>query len=425
MTKTTTTWRRSSLIQLLLIGPVVAMPAAVALGGGALRAQAALADAATSPVPSPDEVERLRAEGPAAVALLLAEAPPEGSPERGSWERTLDAVCAQRDCAASGLYWYTDLDLARAEAMRTGKPILSLRLLGRLDEEVSCANSRFFRTVLYPDPKVSRVLRDDFVLHWASVRPVPRLTIDFGDGRTLAGTITGNSIHYVLDPEGRVVDALPGLYGPGLFLSRLRAAGREAKALAAADPRYFGLARAEYHRQRLAAIDRFLSRELGVPELPPVPVVVSDPPTAEEAAVLATSKSAIEIPVVRALSLGTRTAQIGGIDWRALADRHRSDWELSRASRRFLLAKHGAADPAEGQRVLARFEELVGEDTVRNEYVLHAVLHTWLANELSTQTDVDELNERVYADLFLTPDSDPWLGLRTADTYLALAPVSE
>jgi len=33
---------------------------------------------------------------------------------------------------------------------------------------------------------------------------------------------------------------------------------------------------------------------------------------------------------------------------------------------------------------------------------------------------VDEFNERVYAELFLTPRSDPWLGLVPAEAYTAL-----
>ena len=154
--------------------------------------------------------------GPAGVQALLdlAAADPAAGRSPG-FDAALDAVCAQHDCAASHLYWYTDLAAARAEAERTGKPILSLRLLGRLDEELSCANSRFFRAVLYPDPQIAGLLRDRFVLHWESVRPVPKVTIDFGDGRRLVGTVTGNSIHYVLDSHGRLVDGLPGLNGPG------------------------------------------------------------------------------------------------------------------------------------------------------------------------------------------------------------------
>ena len=65
------------------------------------------------------------------------------------------------------------------------------------------------------------MLRDEFVLHWQSVRPVPKVTIDFGDGRKLERTLTGNSIHYVLDSDGRPIDALPGLYGPQAFLRGL------------------------------------------------------------------------------------------------------------------------------------------------------------------------------------------------------------
>ena len=34
--------------------------------------------------------------------------------------------------------------------------------------------------------------------------------------------------------------------------------------------------------------------------------------------------------------------------------------------------------------------------------------------------ELDAFNERVYAELFLTPSSDPWLGLVPADTFTAL-----
>src|SRR5258706_12056741 len=119
------------------------------------------------------------------------------------------------------------------EAKRTNRPILSLRLLGRLDEELSCANSRFFRKLLYPDPRINLVLRRDFVLHWQSVRPVPRVTIDFGDGRRIERTLTGNSLHVVLDPRGHAADALPGLMSPDVFLDQLA----QARAIALADRR--------------------------------------------------------------------------------------------------------------------------------------------------------------------------------------------
>jgi hypothetical protein len=36
------------------------------------------------------------------------------------------------------------------------------------------------------------------------------------------------------------------------------------------------------------------------------------------------------------------------------------------------------------------------------------------------RADLDKFNEKVYAELFLTPRSDPWLGLVSADVYTAL-----
>jgi hypothetical protein len=127
----------------------------------------------------------------------------------------------QRYCSRSRLFWHTDLNKALDAAHTSGKPILSLRMLGNLNEDFSCANSRFFRTTLYANDEISKTLRENFVLHWQSVRPVPKVTIDFGDGRKLERTITGNSAHYILTPDAEVVDCLPGLYGPKAFLRKI------------------------------------------------------------------------------------------------------------------------------------------------------------------------------------------------------------
>lgn len=150
-------------------------------------------------------------------------------PRHAELRAQLDAAAHQRDAFASGLHWHTDLAAAQAEAKRTQKPILSLRLLGRLDEEYSCANSRFFRTVLYANAEVATLLREKFVLHWKSVRPAPLLTIDMGDGRRIKRTITGNSIHYVLNAQGQVIDALPGIYSPAAFQLALARATQQVR----------------------------------------------------------------------------------------------------------------------------------------------------------------------------------------------------
>ena len=221
--------------------PCLALPNVEPLSLDPAAVYEKLAHDATSPDSSIAQpaIAALRAFGPAGLeAMLRAHAESIRSHTLGSalpgiqkndsqWLRlgaALDAISRQRDSYASGLYWYTDFDQAEAAARASGKPILSLRLLGNLDDELSCANSRFFRTTLYANSQVSAYLRDHFILHWKSVRPVPKFTIDFGDGRKLERTITGNSIHYVLDADGRIIDALPGLYGAQAFLTGLQQA---------------------------------------------------------------------------------------------------------------------------------------------------------------------------------------------------------
>lgn len=73
-------------------------------------------------------------------------------------------------------------------------------------------------------------------------------------------------------------------------------------------------------------------------------------------------------------------------------------------------------------RTLRRFESAIAQDTVRNEYLFHIQIHQWLEGDETDRLrgDVEALNKRVYAELFLTPDYDAWLGLVPDDTYTAL-----
>ncbi len=60
-------------------------------------------------------------------------------------------------------------------------------------------------------------------------------------------------------------------------------------------------------------------------------------------------------------------------------------------------------------RLVSNLQDTIALDTVRNEYVLHRRIHDWFA--AGQVGELAALNERVYAELFLTPSSDPWLGL--------------
>ncbi|HEY6323544.1 MAG TPA: hypothetical protein VJA16_18535 [Thermoanaerobaculia bacterium] len=399
------------------VEPAVARLAAATLSADAAAVPAAVAD--------------LRRAGADAVPALLA-AQAEHPVDDARFRDRLDQVCAQRDCAASRLFWYTDLERAKAAARRTGRPILSLRLLGRLDEEMSCANSRFFRTMLYGNEEVSRLLREDFVLHWSSERPVPKVTIDFGDGRALKGTITGNSIHYVLDPRGRPVDALPGLYGPRAFQRLLEIDRQQALSLSPHDDPIFAFVLGGFHRAELARIDADLDRDVGLvgasrqaarDERRPRSSVT---PTAYDAANLAMTKSSGEIVPLAALSIAGRQQKVAGIDWERIASLHGEDWALDARSVAALERKQAARDPDPASRrgAIRRFQRLVGVDTVRNEALFHAVLHAWLGASQYVE-DLDRFNERVYAALFLTPRSDPWLGLAAPETFMALDPAGQ
>lgn len=65
----------------------------------------------------------------------------------------------------------------------------------------------------------------------------PRDGLTFGDGRRFKRTVAGNSLHYVLDVEGRPIDALPGLYAPKTFVRELEGAIAVAREAGGRSPR--------------------------------------------------------------------------------------------------------------------------------------------------------------------------------------------
>lgn len=428
-----------------------------------------------------------RAQGPAGLAELMQQMKPQidefrseffgfnpkQDPERAlrfeSIEaniRLLDQVAQQRDAFAAGLYWYTDLDEAKAEAKRTGKPILSLRMLGKLCDEYSCANSRFFRTVLYADESVGSLLRDKVVLHWQSVRPVPVITIDMGDGRTIKRTITGNSAHYVLDANGRVVDCLPGLYGADTFEQLLGESLAVAEQVADQSDDAFVQSLKAWHQAEAAELDALwvelvpvndgLRAQLEAPRnqvaLPPADrgtllvggkrlieqniaeEVVGNTPTADQAGLRTVAKSETESVMFPGISTSRPAPRdtIGDDElWQKIAERYIDKSRLDEASValmrkktipadqafRMVISKTRVEDPM--LKMVRNFEGAIALDTAINEHMIHREIHNWFIAAESPM-DLDKLNSRVYAELFLTPDEDPWLGLVPADTYSAL-----
>ena len=343
------------------------------------------------------------------------------------WQRittALDTVAQQKNSYIAGLYWHTDLKEAKKVSAATNKPILSLRLLGKLTDEFSCANSRFFRTVLYSNMEVSDYLRKNYVLHWQSVRPVPKVTIDYGDGRKLERTLTGNSIHYVLDSRGRPVDAIPGLYGPRAFQRALEFAELVMNGLAGkSNVEKDAILRASHNYQRTRIASQWVADINQTGGKVPEGFRVDARRDARSIAPLAVTKSMTERLILQATD--TTTESLGEVTdeaaWKKIAQLpfHQLDASLDRRSIALIKRQNPSLTNEEMARLLRKFQELIALDTVRNEYLMHSKLYTWLMKD-PERNDLEKLNEKVYASLFLTPHSDPWLGLFSADVYTAL-----
>ncbi|WP_271252538.1 hypothetical protein [Pseudanabaena sp. Chao 1811] len=354
-------------------------------------------------------------------------------PNNSQLRATLDAICQQKDCDASRLYWYKDLEAAKTASKETGKPILSLRLLGNLADELSCANSRFFRTALYPNAEVSQLLRDRFILHWQSERPVPKVTIDFGDGRKLEQTITGNSIHYILDSEGRPIDAIPGLYSPQAFIDNLKDAEGVARSLQTNNVNRREVV-VKYHRDRYAKLEKKWRADLTrlrLPLQPLLPLAVTDPKaSAALASRLTVGKMMVELPTLSRtvgeplteLNPTSPFDKLSDANWARLASLYQNRVYLDQGSLKVMERK--LSPTASMRTVVNSFEKAIAQDTVRNEYVFHAQIHNWFANGEFITGDTNlltTLNRRVYDQLFLTPASDPWLGLVNENIYTGIS----
>lgn len=405
----------------------------------------------TDPIVRDAALASLRAEGQAGLDRLIAhhqwlvdrvlEVGVEGlsAHEAERWARAshaIDTVAQQRDAHASGLYWYNDKAAALAAAKASGKPVLSLRMLGKLTDELSCANSRLFRSVLYADASVAALLKDKYVLHWSSERAVPQVTIDFGDGRTVKTTITGNSIHYVLDGEGRVIDALPGLFAPSIFKAELEASAALNTRLAGLKGQARAATLAQHHRAALGATSKALRSHAKRLDIPTTRLVSSapggdaaDPPVAARAVPMAVSKMAIErplIPLEGPIDVRVDPKALDAADWKKLAGLYQDRAGLDARAEKLVAAKSKAflervAGDKAAQALARRLDALralIAEDSAKNDLALRPVVRSWLA--ANAGESFDTLNRRVYSELFLTPASDPWLGLLSPSVYAAI-----
>jgi len=404
--------------------------------------------ALTISAPSPAAVDKAAApaNGPAQLEALLAsyDRAPAGA-ARDKLALEVDRVAGQRHATISRLYWYQDLDAAKAAARAQHQPILHLRMLGRLDEDLSCANSRLFRTTLYANAEVSKFLRDNFVLYWSSERPVPRVTIDFGDGRKIERTTTGNSAHYVLDADGTVLDVLPGLYAPSVFEAELGKSLALAKQVRKLDAAARTRAIVAFHERALRAVGEAHAKLAGQVYIPRRGrLLLAD--EVGEPAIARAQRATMAKAMIETVDLAKIGIDAGTIDradvaqWTAIGQRM---WAigpkpakrpspgpttmpalvLDPRSRALVEQLHTAgpgAKPTAAQvaAMIARLEQTIVADTALNQLQLRQAIRSHLIADRDLA--FASLNAWIYANVFHTPKSDPWLGLHERTDFTGL-----
>jgi hypothetical protein len=290
---------------------------------------------------------------------------------------------------------------------------------------------------------------------------VPRVIIDYGDGRTLEQTTTGNSAHYVLDENGNVLDVLPGLYAPLAFRRELE------KSLALAgrvrdksdDERAKSLV--DYHQQRLIATKRDWEGLVGTPWTPGAGQLLTQASLENQllaAQRATTTKMAIERPVLRQLATGLTPE--------ALAEGHIEMWSeagqllygtgrlkpvtlapvrvtsrgaltsprselpppprvLDEASRALVVRLHNGlprelrSTPAQLDAIITRLEQTIVGDTALNQFRLRPQIGREIVRRQG-RIEFATLNAWIYAEVFRTPKQDPWLGLLPRDVFTGL-----
>jgi hypothetical protein len=385
---------------------------------------------------------------------------PDG-PAKDKLAAQIDTVAHQKYATVSRLYWYTDLASAKTAARTSGRPILHLRMLGKLDADLSCANSRLFRATLYANQDVSRFLRERFILYWSSERPVPRVTIDYGDGRALETTTTGNSAHYILDENGNVLDVLPGLYAPTAFRRELEVG----LALVARVRDTSDVERAKllvtYHEQRVIAAQRDWQELAGTPWISGAGQLLTqarvESPLA--AAQLSTvSKAAVELNALRYFAKGltpealsedqiemwsaagqvlygigdlkSATLRQLRVTSRGEATAGRSALPppprvLDEASRALIVRLHNGvprglrATGTQLDAMIARLEQTIVADSALNQLRLRPRIGREIVRR-GGRIDFATLNDWIYAEVFRTPKEDAWLGLLPRNVFTGL-----
>ncbi len=282
-----------------------------------------------------------------------------------------------------GVGWYTSFADALMVAKQTHKPVLLLSMFGRLDEDMPCANARTLRATLFNDPEFKALITKDVVPAWEMVRPVPHVTIDLGDGKSVTRTVRGNAVMYLCNPDGKVVDAFPGVYTAKDFLPMIH---ESIDALANADTATV----LKYHKDRGHMIPMTMST---------------------------LSKAVLETPTLAMIGQPKITVQVdttGSISperFRFLsATKQLSDLSLTPMSPNQAVTTV-TGSPIEGRTQDEIVKQVLQNDSATNLTRVRPVIHLWLASETALPTP-EQARDTVLQTILKIPFKDPYFGLK-------------
>jgi hypothetical protein len=209
---------------------------------------------------------------------------------------------------------------------------------------------------LFSQDAVADFINANFEPAWETVRPVPVVRIDFGNGTVLTRTLHGNILTSVCAPDGNLLDALPGIYTEAAYLDRLDQFRLLARYVGSQPPDQRAARVRDYHQRQAEALgkneppERFVLKKRIAPMTKaaierPVEVVLqaAGAPPAKEEAKAPASQGMVGCPPRIALPPAAKEEDVGR--WKELAE----DTALNESTRRLqihrMLAEAGLVKP--------------------------------------------------------------------------------
>lgn len=239
--------------------------------------------------------------------------------------------------------------------------------------------------MLFSREDVASHINANFEPAWDMVRPVPIIRIDFGDGNVVTRTLHGNIASHVCTSDGKIVDILPGLYTPAIYLAALEDAGRVARSCGPVEMETLARLR-NYHTMKAAGLRPTPNRIV-------YPRVAVTPPRMTAAIAAAAAQPGRPNPGV-----------VPPLD----ATKRRMERPLE-----VVMIQQPARPAAEGPRrpMLRGLAEspLLQEDTWRNETERRLMIHDRLADAAVIRPE--QIKRWLYKEVLHADLDDPYLGL--------------